>query len=170
MCNKRQFKQNLQEFIIENAIYTNVCKVCRSKSRKGANTKKQGVPPLMSASNKMDPSRLDYRLDKPTIVEKMLIARIHIQVECFQIRGQQQSYRRYVVLFLKDMIQVYNKLPLMPTDLNIVVLKLLEADNTNTTDRYARQLQFTREFTVRKDVVLAQLRFLKANYLGYRNI
>lgn len=36
------------------------------------------------------------------------------------------------------MIQVYNKLPLIPTDLNIIVLKLLEADNTNTADRYAR--------------------------------
>lgn len=58
----------------------------------------------------------------------------------------------------------------MPTDLNIIILKLLEADNTNTADRYARQLQFTREFTVRKDVVLTQLRFLKANYLGYRNV
>lgn len=68
------------------------------------------------------------------------------------------------------MIQVYNKLPLMPTDLNIVVLKLAEADNTNTADCYARQLQFTREFTIRKDVVLTWLRFLKANYPGYRDV
>lgn len=81
--NKRQFEQNLQEFIIENATYTNVCKVCRSKSRKGANTKKQGAPLLMSTSNKIDPSCLNYRLDKPTIVKEMLIARIYIQVECF---------------------------------------------------------------------------------------
>lgn len=124
----------------------------------------------MSASNRMDPSRIDYTLNKPTIVEEMLIARVYIQVECFQIRGQQQSYCRHVVSFLKDMIQVYNKLPLIPTDLNIVVLKLAEADNTNTADRYARQLQFTREFTIRKDVVLTQLRFLKANYPGYRDV
>lgn len=43
----------------------------------------------------------------------------------------------------------------MPIDLNIVVLKLIDTDNTNTADRYGRQLQFTKEFTVRKDVVLA---------------
>lgn len=43
----------------------------------------------------------------------------------------------------------------MPADLNIVVLKPTDADDTNAADRYARQLQFTREFTVRKDVVLA---------------
>lgn len=58
----------------------------------------------------------------------------------------------------------------MPIDLNIVVLKLVEADNTNTADRYARQLQFTREFTIRKDVILTWLRFLKANYPGYRDV
>lgn len=58
----------------------------------------------------------------------------------------------------------------MPTDLNIVVLKLADIDNTNTADLYARQLQFTKEFTVRKDVVLTQLRFLKANHPRYRDV
>lgn len=58
----------------------------------------------------------------------------------------------------------------MPADLNIIVLKPIEADNTNTADCNARQLQFTREFTVRKDVVLDQLRFLKANYPRYRDV
>lgn len=58
----------------------------------------------------------------------------------------------------------------MPIDLNIVVLKLVDTDNTNTADLYARQLQFTKEFTVRKDVVLTQLRFLKVNYPRYRDI
>lgn len=53
------------------------------------------------------------------------------------------------------MIQVYNKLPLIPTDLNIVVLKPADVDDTNTADRNGRQLQFSREFIVRKDVVLA---------------
>lgn len=58
----------------------------------------------------------------------------------------------------------------MPADLNIVVLKPADADEADTTDRNVRQLQFTREFTVRKDVVLAWLRFLKANHLGYYNV
>lgn len=43
----------------------------------------------------------------------------------------------------------------MPIDLNIIVLKLTDTDNTNIANRYSRQLQFTKEFTVRKDVVLA---------------
>lgn len=125
----------------------------------------------MSASNRIDPSRIDYSIEDPTIVKEMLIARIYIQVECFQIRRQQQSYRGYIVSFLKDVIQVYNKLPLIPADLNVVVLKPADTNDTdNTTDRTIRQLQFTREFTVRKDVVLIQLRFLKVNYPGYRNV
>lgn len=124
----------------------------------------------MSAGNRIDLGRIDYRLDKPTIVEEMLIARIYIQVECFQIRRQQQSYRGYVVSFLKDIVQVYNKLPLIPTDLNVVVLKPADADDTDTTDRTSRQLQFTREFTIRKDIVLRQLYFLRLYYLGYRDV
>lgn len=60
----------------------------------------------------------------------------------------------------------------MPADLNVVVLKLADADvnDADTTDRNARQVQFAREFTVRKNVVLAWLRFLKANYPGYRDV
>lgn len=42
----------------------------------------------------------------------------------------------------------------MPTNLNVVVLKLADTDDTDTTDRNTQQLQFSKEFTVRKDVVL----------------
>lgn len=124
----------------------------------------------MLARNRIDLGRLDYRLNEPTIVEEMLIARVYIQVEYFQIRGQQQSYYRHIVLFLKDVIQVYNKLLLMLADLNVVVLKPADTDDTDTADRNARQLQFSKEFIVRKDIVLKQLYFLKAYYLGYRDI
>lgn len=44
----------------------------------------------------------------------------------------------------------------MLANLNIVVLRLSNADvnDADTTDRNIRQLQFTREFIVRKDVIL----------------
>lgn len=60
----------------------------------------------------------------------------------------------------------------MPADLNIVVLKPIGTDinNNNAADRYTRQLQFSREFTVRKDVVLDWLYFLKANHPRYRDV
>lgn len=138
MYDKRQFDQDLRDFKIETVIYTNVYRLCRGQARESDKTKKLGAPPLISARNRIDLGRIDYRLNKPTIVEEMLIARVYIQTECFQIRGQQQSYRRYVVLFLKDVIQVYNKLPLMPANLNVVVLKPTDADDTDTTDRRVR--------------------------------
>lgn len=78
----------LGTFIIKGIEYTNVCSLCRSRNRKGG-TKRQGVPPLISAANRIDLGLINYRLNKPTIVEEILIARVHIQVECFQIRGQQ---------------------------------------------------------------------------------
>lgn len=88
MCNKRWFDIDLRLFTIEGVEYTNVCKLCRRKNRKRA-SKTLGAPPLISAGNRIDLGRIDYRLDKPTIVEEMLMAYIYIQVECFQIRGQQ---------------------------------------------------------------------------------
>lgn len=42
----------------------------------------------------------------------------------------------------------------MPTNLNVVVLKLADTNEADTTDRNTRQLQFSKEFTIRKDVVL----------------
>lgn len=44
----------------------------------------------------------------------------------------------------------------MPANLNVVVLKPIgtNINNNNAADRYTRQLQFSREFIVRKDVVL----------------
>lgn len=56
----------------------------------------------------------------------------------------------------------------MPANLNVVVLK--PADTDNPTDRTVRQLQFSREFTIRKDIVLKQLYFLKSNYPRYRDV
>lgn len=41
----------------------------------------------MSRANDIDPSIITHNLLELTIVEEMLIARVHIQTECFQIRG-----------------------------------------------------------------------------------
>lgn len=138
--NKRWFNINLQPFTIEGLEHTNVYSLCRSRNRKGSTNKKQGVLPLMSTGNRIDLGRINYSLEDPTIVKEMLIARVHIQVEYFQIRGQQQSYRGYIVSFLKDVIQVYNKLLLILANLNVVVLKpaVSDTDDADTTDRNIR--------------------------------
>lgn len=78
LYNERWFGQDLRDFNIEGATYTNVCRICRSQSRKGDKNKKLGIPPLMSSSNRMDLGRIDYSIEEPTIVEEMLIARVHI--------------------------------------------------------------------------------------------
>lgn len=88
MCNKRWFNIELRLLSIKGIEHTNVYKLCRSKNREGT-VKKLGALPLMSAGNRIDLGRINYSLDEPTIVKEMLIARIYIQVECFQIRGQQ---------------------------------------------------------------------------------
>lgn len=76
--NERWFNLDLQLFTIESIDYTNVYRVCRSKSREGSATKKQGAPLLISAGNRIDPGRIDYSIEDPTIVKEMLIARVYI--------------------------------------------------------------------------------------------
>lgn len=53
----------------------------------------------------------------------MLIARAHIHVQVFQHRGQQYKYRGYVISFLCDTGSLYSQLPLLPPDLDVIILK-----------------------------------------------
>ena len=55
------------------------------------------------------------------MVEEMLIARVHVAVNVLQVRGQQYKYRGHVVQFLRDVGKVYNSLPLIPPNLDIIV-------------------------------------------------
>ncbi|EDN09817.1 predicted protein [Histoplasma mississippiense (nom. inval.)] len=114
--------------------------------------------------NNLDPGQVP---DLPSIsqVEEMLIARVHVFVEIRQVRGQQYKYKGHVVNFLQDTDRIYNSLPLLPKDLDIIVLR---PSNTSADPRLSHQ--FRRDFTVRKAVVKQWLAFLRVNHPGYANI
>jgi hypothetical protein len=92
----------------------------------------------------MDPGDMP---DLPVLtqVEEMLIARVHVFMEVRQVRGQQYKYKGHVVNFLRDTGRVYNKLPLLPSDLEVI---LLRPSNSSTDPRLNRQ--FIRDFRVRR--------------------
>jgi hypothetical protein len=119
---------------------------------------------LFGFNNNMDPGDMP---DLPVLtqIEEMLIARVHVFVEVRQVRGQQYKYSGHVVNFLRNTGKIYDKLPLLPPDLEMV---LLRPSNTASNPRLNRQ--FVHDFKVRRDNIVRWLHFLRVHHPGYRTI
>ncbi|KAF2827752.1 hypothetical protein CC86DRAFT_239963, partial [Ophiobolus disseminans] len=101
-------------------------------------------------------------LPKLSQVEEMLIARVHCFVEVRQIRGQQFKYRGHVVNFLNNTAKIFNKLPLLPEDLDIIIIR---PKNWRSDPRMVNQ--FRKDFWVRKEAIKQWLYYLRANHPAY---
>ncbi|KAM4066763.1 ATP-dependent DNA helicase PIF1 [Hirsutella rhossiliensis] len=77
------------------------------------------------------------------MVEEMLIARVHVHVKVLQVRGAQYKYRGHVVHFLRNVGRLFEELPVLPEELDIV---LLRPPNMQGDPRFRQQ--FARDFRV----------------------
>lgn len=139
-----------------------VCDRCRRVDSSVAGD--PSSPFLYSADNQMDPGDVPD-LPELTEIEEQLIARVHVAVQVRQVRGQQYKYSGHVVNFLRDTARVYNELPLLPADLDIVVLR---PSNANSDERLNRQ--FRQDCRVRRGAVSVWLDYLQNNHPAYRDI
>ncbi|KAM4064195.1 ATP-dependent DNA helicase PIF1 [Hirsutella rhossiliensis] len=89
------------------------------------------------------------------MVEEMLIARVHVHVKVLQVRGAQYKYRGHVVHFLRNVGRLFEELPVLPEELDIV---LLRPPNMEGDPRF--QQQFARDFRSHhpgyRDIVVSQ--------------
>lgn len=69
-----------------------ICSRCISRDRKRA----PDEPYFFSAANNLDFGEVPGNLPDLTMVEEMLIARIHVHVKVLQVRGAQYKSRRHV--------------------------------------------------------------------------
>jgi ATP-dependent DNA helicase PIF1 len=97
----------------------------------------------------------------------MLIARAHVGVQVRRIGGQQYQYSSHTVCFIQNTQKIYNKLPLTPKDLNIILLKPASGQASDTR---AINRSFKRQFRVRRPNIARWLHYLKHNYPDYRYI
>ena len=104
-------------------------------------------------------------LPKFTQVEEILIAKVHVVVEVYQIRGQQYRYSGHVCNFLRDVGKIYNKLLLLPKNLEIVLLKPV-----NTAANPGVNRQFNKDYRVRRTAVTMWLEHLKRFHPGYADV
>ncbi len=126
-CRHRWFSMDLKH---------DVCKSCRSKD--------SGKPPeslfFYSAEN-LDFGDVPAHLEPLTQVEEMFIARLHVHVQVFFIRGALFKYRGHFVNFLRDVGKVYSQLPRLPEELDVILLR-----PKNTSNHPHLQRQFRRDF------------------------
>ncbi|OJD25595.1 hypothetical protein ACJ73_03032 [Blastomyces percursus] len=152
-CHANWFNMNLQH---------GVCGTCRHADNP---KRRQDGPYLYSAANRLHPGDVPPELPQLSQTEEMLIARIHICVQVCQVRGHQYKYRGHIVHFLQNTRKMTTKLPHLPRDLDIILLRPRNAD-TNP----RRQHQFRNDFRVRRLAVFQWLRYLRANHPGYSDI
>ncbi len=121
-----------------------ICARCYRKDEK----RRPDEPYFFSADNQLDFGPVPTRLPQLTPTEESLIARVHVHVNIMLVRGQQYKYRGHIVHFLREVGLVYNQLPLLPQELNTVLLR-----PANTSSHAMLSRQFTRQFRVRRQPV-----------------
>jgi hypothetical protein len=151
-CKEKWFEMKLNQ--------EEVCKKCVTAQ------KQKPMPYVYGEGNAMDPGEMPNGLQPLTQVEEMLIARAHVQMVIKRVRGHQFHYSGHTVTFLQDVVKFSSALPMLPEDLDIVLLK----PPTATADLARFRLQFARDMKVRRGVVLAWLRHLKQHHPDYRHI
>lgn len=88
-----------------------VCNSCRRNSNQ-----------LFSSRNGMDLGSIPSQLRDLTLLEQLLIARVHPVVSLFKIRGQQRAYSGHVLNFVQRVEIIALRLPHNPGRLNAIVL------------------------------------------------
>ena len=150
-----------QETWFDMGLKDGICKRCIAKDK----NKKEDEPWFFSAENQLDFGLIPAFLPQLTIVEEMLIARVHVFVNVMQVRGQQYKYRGHIVHFLRDVGKVYRQLPLLPVELDVILLR-----PPNASEHAHLNRQFRRQFRVRRRCLQAWLDFRSENHPGYRDI
>lgn len=130
-----------------------VCQRCHARDRNA-----NGVF-LMSLENCMDPGDVPSFLPSLTDIEEMLIAPVHISMYMIHVKGAQYRYKGHVMTFLRDLPDVVNVLPRLPSSCNVVLIRPKQALGQDSADAVSTR-QFRRSFTVQRWKVQARISFL----------
>jgi uncharacterized protein DUF6570 len=96
-----------------------ICHKCWTKDQKI----QDGDDFFFSAGNNMDPGAVPPYLPALSQVEEMVIARAHVQMVIKRVRGHQYHYSGHCISFMQDNIKLFDALPLMPEELDVVLLR-----------------------------------------------
>lgn len=139
-------------------LLNGVCKACR-----GSNLRKT----LFSQKNNTDVGSIPDNLPSLREIEEILIAKAHVHVQIQQIKGQQFFYSGHTVNFMQNVTKVYQKLSLLPSDLDIIILK--PASGSDNDNRAINQ-RLEQIFCVQREKIRVWLDYLRKHRPDYKNI
>lgn len=148
-CNECWFDMQIED---------GICHFCRAKPNRQH---------LYSAANNNDVGSVPAHLPELSEIEEMLIARAHVHIQLRKIKGQQLKYSGHTVTFMQNTQKIFTKLPLLPRDVDIILLK--PAAGTLEVNNRINQT-FEQAFRVRRSCVQLWLNYLKASHPDYRDI
>ena len=100
-------------------LFNGICRRCHKKDIE----RLPNEPYLYSAENEMDFGNIPDHLPELTMVEQFIISPVHVFTQVRQVRGAQYRFKGHVVFFSKNIGKVYNQLPLLPEELEVIILK-----------------------------------------------
>lgn len=113
---------------------------------------------LFSPENGMDIPSIPPELSGLSLIEQILLARVHPVVSVFKVRGQQRAYSGHCINFVQHVEQVASRLPVAPEALSCVLIL-----NRHTPNGIL-------QFKVRAMRIRQALLWLKRNNQYYRDI
>ncbi|KAJ5054220.1 uncharacterized protein L3040_000501 [Drepanopeziza brunnea f. sp. 'multigermtubi'] len=159
-CNERWFEMRLK--VVRGDL---ICHECNRRDRFIKEPDLPGQPYLMTAGNNMDPGEVPDYLPKLSALEEALISPLHVNMSLWRHRGHQYKYSGHVVTFASNNAKFFENLPLLPEEVNVIILK---PKGTDEDPRISRQ--FKKECRVRRFAIHIWLTFLKANNPEYIDI
>ena len=73
--------------------------------------------PLFTENNCLDVGSVPEHLSELTQNEEHLIARLHVHIQVWQVKGQQFKYKSHVGTFMQNTAKVYNNFHFYPLNL-----------------------------------------------------
>ena len=156
ICNEIGFDMKIQIWDSQNE-----CGRCRTDRKKHSD-----MPPLFGATNDMDPGAVPSHLPSLSIAEELLIAWAHVLMDYRRIKGCQYKYSGHVVNFMQNTAKIINRLPSLPSELQILVLK----PSSSSIKDSAVHKEFDRTFRVRRQNVEIWLKFLIDSHPDYSGL
>ena len=148
-CNEIGFDLKLNDL--------NCCSRCQADDRSTR---------LYSDDNNMDPYPLPPGLPPLSAAAESLIARVHVTMSLGRVKGQQFKYRGLICNFMNNTQKLAERLPRLPQELDILLLKPASISTDDPTVRRA----FSQQYRVRRRDIEKWLRYLIAHHPDYANL
>ena len=104
--------------------------------------------------------------ETPSQVEEMLLSKVHVQLQIWRVAGQQTKFAGHTCLFSRDNGALLTRLPLLPSELDVLIIKpvghLAEQQNAAFGSRL--------EFQVKRARLLDNLNALCRFHPSYRRV